>query len=82
MKVFYHDDTPAKPGEKHGTEGPTHCATANVDYEYQAEQHVIDAEKDYPFVVRIDCPELKRSWKRNASGKFEEDNKNITIAKE
>jgi hypothetical protein len=58
MKVYFHDNTPAAPGEKHGSRGPTHCATATVDYEYQVEQHVIDAGNDLPYVVRIECPDL------------------------
>lgn len=71
MKVYLHDDIPAAPGEKHGIRGPTHCATATVDFAYQVEQVVIDAETDYPAVVRIECPELGREWHRQG-GRFAE----------
>lgn len=65
MKVYLHDDTPAKPGEKHGIRGPTHCGTATVDYEYQVEMLVEEAAADHPHVVRIECPDLGREWKRD-----------------
>lgn len=64
MKVYFHDNTPAAPGEKHGERGPTHCGTAAVDYAYQVEQHVLCAAKDLPQVVRIECPELGLEWER------------------
>jgi hypothetical protein len=72
MKAYCHDNTPAKPGEKHGERGPTHCATITVDYEYQVEQWVIELEKYEPRVVRVECPELGREWRRNEHGKFTE----------
>ncbi len=50
---------------------PTHCGTAYVDYEYQAEQHVIDAETDYPHIVRIVVDDGRREWLR-VYGKFVE----------
>ena len=28
MKLYLHDNTPAKPGENHGPDGPTHAGTA------------------------------------------------------
>lgn len=43
---------------------PTHCGTTKVDYEYQAEQFVIEAEKDYPHVVRIVVDDGRREWIR------------------
>lgn len=27
MRLFLHDATPAKPGERHGEDGPTHVGT-------------------------------------------------------
>lgn len=74
MKVYFHDDTPALPGQKHGARGPTHCATAIVDEVYQVEQHVLDAVEDLPMVVRIECPDLGREWKR-VDGRFVEQEK-------
>lgn len=50
---------------------PTHAATAHVDYEYQAEQYVIDAEKDYPRIARIVVDDGRREWVR-LDGKFVE----------
>lgn len=75
MKVYFHDSTPAAPGEKHGERGPTHCITTTVDYEYQVEQHVIEAAKDFPHVVRIECPDVGREWLREGSN-FREKAKN------
>jgi hypothetical protein len=74
MKLHLHDDDPAKPGEKHGKEGPTHCATVTVDYEYQVEMWVHDEiGADYPQVVFARCPELRRAWRRvGSTKKFEE----------
>jgi hypothetical protein len=72
VKAFLHDNEPAGPGEKHGERGPTHCGTITVDYEYQIEQWVIELEHDASYVVRIECPDLGREWKRNESGKFVE----------
>lgn len=73
MKAFCHDDESApgwKPGP--GERGPTHCGTITVDYAYQVEQWVIDIEKDDPIVVRIECPDIGREWRRNELGKFVE----------
>lgn len=70
------DDKPAKPGEKHGELGPTHCANVGgngtIEFPYQAEMWVQEIEKDYPEVVRIECPALNRIWVRN-HGKFHEE---------
>jgi hypothetical protein len=52
-------------------ESPTHAGRAVVDYEYQAEQHVIDAETDYPHIVRIVVDGGRREWDR-VDGKFVE----------
>ncbi len=72
MKIHLHDDAPAKPGEKHGERGPTHCADVTVDFEYQAEMWVADIETDHPNVVRVECPALGREWKRDGAGAFVE----------
>ena len=72
MKIFLHDNKPAQGDEPHGFRGPTHCGTTTVDYEYQAEQLVIDVAEDYPHVVRIECPELGREWRRDGRSKFVE----------
>lgn len=78
MKIHLHDDTPAKPGEKHGPEGPTHCASVNIDYEYQAEMWVKDIEVDSPEIVRVDAPDLGREWKRDPdTKKFIEQNRKV-----
>lgn len=70
MKIYFHDNTPAAPGEKHGARGPTHCATATVDFEYQVEQHVLDAPEDLPHVFRIECPDIGREWTRTEGEPF------------
>lgn len=70
MRIHLHDNTPAAPGEPHGPRGPTHCGGITVDYEYQVEAWVQEIEKDHPNVVRVECPDIGREWKRNASGKF------------
>ena len=75
MLLYFFDDKPAGPGEKHGPLGPTHCHTVgkggSIEYPYQAEQWVLDAERDYPEVVRIECPALGRTWIR-VDGRFVE----------
>ncbi len=70
IRLECHDNTPTGPGEKHGHEGPTHCRTVRVDYEYQAEMWVQELQADYPEVVRIVSHELEREWKRDEQGKF------------
>lgn len=70
MELYLHDNTPAKEGEKHGPKGPTHCGTCrDIDYEYQAEEHVKEIEIDHPQVVRIESSN-GIVWARNAEGKF------------
>ena len=77
MEIYFHDDSrlyddhmeshaydPVVFAPKHGHRGITHAATAQADYAYQVEQWVIDAGKDMPSIVRIECPELGREWKR------------------
>lgn len=67
MKLFLFDATPAAPGEKHGPEGPTHCGTVTVDYEYQVDMWVADISDDYPHVVRCTCPGYDghgKEWER------------------
>jgi len=74
-RIFFHDNEPAKPGEKHGPDGPTHCASQTVDYPYQVEMWVfdmVDKDPDYSMIHRVRCPAMKREWKRNTSGKMEE----------
>ena len=63
VKVHLHDDRPDIPQTKPSPHGPTHLATITCDYEYQVEQAVIDAQADLQ-VVRVDCPDLGRYWKR------------------
>lgn len=64
-----HDAKPAAPGEKHGPRGPTHCANARYDYEYQVEQLLIDLVADpdgtWPGVVRVIDRAGERAWKRD-----------------
>jgi hypothetical protein len=79
MEIYFHDDSrlidengepnkslysPVTFEPAHGHRGHTHAATAQADYAYQVEQWVIDAGKDMPSIVRIECPELGREWKR------------------
>lgn len=71
IEFYLHDATEAAPGEKHGARGPTHAGTGRVDYGYQVEQWVIDLQDD-PYVVRIECPDLGREWRRNAEGRLTE----------
>lgn len=70
MKIYFHDNTPAGPGEIHGIDGPTHAGTVSVDYEYQVEMWVVDAEKTELKCFRIRCPMLQREWKRDDTGKM------------
>jgi hypothetical protein len=72
IELELHDDTPAGPDEKHGPGGPTHCGTARVDYEYQAEMWVQDVEMIPDVVVRIVAKSLGREWRRSSNGKFVE----------
>jgi hypothetical protein len=86
MDVYFHDDTrliddngrpnksiynPVTFEPNHGHRGVTHAATVRVDYPYQVEQWVIEAEKDMPDIVRIECPSIGREWKR-IDGRFVE----------
>ena len=64
MKVHFHDNKPAAPGEKHGPDGPTHCGSVSVDYEYQVEMWVDEVEKDQPLIFKVRCPDLLREWHR------------------
>lgn len=71
MQIFLHDATPAVPGENHGPDGLTHAGTIRVDYEYQVEVWVQQAQQNLAHIVRIRCPDLGREWKRT-DGKFAE----------
>lgn len=73
FRIHFHDNTPAKPGEKHGEDGPTHCASTTVDYPYQVEAWVFDEIQPHsPEIHRVRCPTLQREWKREADGKMVE----------
>lgn len=72
MRLHFHDNTPAGPGEKHGSDGPTHCGSVSVDYAYQAEMWIEDIERNYPDIHRVRCPDLRREWKRGEDGKMAE----------
>lgn len=73
MKLFLHDNTPAKPGEKHGEDGPIHTGSVDVDYEYQVEQWVIEVGHDHAKIVYARCPDLRRAWRRvGTTREFEE----------
>lgn len=58
MRVEFHD----------AEVGNTLAGAVNVDYEYQAEQWVIDAATDAQVtamgIVRIECPAIRRTWTR------------------
>lgn len=83
MEIYFHDDTrlidengqpnkaiynPITFEPNHGHRGITHAATVKVDYEYQVEMWVDEAQKEYP---RIECPDIGREWKR-IDGRFVE----------
>jgi len=73
MRLLLHDKTPAKPGEKHGTDGPTHAGTVTFDAVYQLEMWVEEIEASHPEIVFAYCPELGRAWERFAGAeKFKE----------
>lgn len=52
LKLEFHDDRYDDPLEGSKQSSPTHAGTVYVDYDYQAEQHVIDGRLDYPHIVR------------------------------
>jgi hypothetical protein len=56
----------------HGPLGPAHAARVKVDYEFQVEQWVIEIGTDYPEIVRAECEDLKRKWKRDSKRTFTE----------
>lgn len=65
MKVHFFDDTPAKPGEKHGSLGPTHCGSVSVDYEYQADMWVDEVRDLNSSVVKAELhvgDEVIKRW--------------------
>lgn len=66
MMVHFFDNTPAEPGEDHGPLGPTHCGSVPVDYEYQAEQWVMDVRDINSSVVRVELHQddgaVLRKW--------------------
>ena len=73
LRVHFHDNTPAKPGEAHGDDGPTHCGSVTVDYEYQVEMWVFDEiDQHSPKIHRVRCPAIQREWKRDEAGKMKE----------
>jgi hypothetical protein len=55
---------------EHGPLGPAHAATVKVDYEYQVEQWVIEIGHDSPDIVRAECEDLRRKWKRDSDRTF------------
>jgi len=62
--------------EMHDDQPPTLCATArNLDYVYQAEQHIIDTAKEEPrlvaWVLFSDAGQPIKAWRRSGDG-FEE----------
>jgi hypothetical protein len=86
MEIYFHDGSrllddnmesnkslynPVTFEPNHGHRGHTHAATVRVDYESQVEMWVDEAQKEYPHIVRVECPDLGREWKR-IDGKFVE----------
>ena len=73
MKLHLFDATPesATPA-KHGVLGPAHAADVTVDYEYQAELWVNDIGQDYPEIVRVECPDMGRTWVRDSNSTMSE----------
>lgn len=55
MNIYLHDgrpDIPLAPGAPDEGQGPTHCGTIRVDYDYQVEEWVKELERDHKRVVR------------------------------
>jgi hypothetical protein len=74
LKLFFHDNTPAAPGQNHGPDGPTHAGTARVDYPYQVEMLVqeIFGPAGRSDILFARSPELQRAWRRTGPSGFEE----------
>lgn len=70
MKLELHDANVSAP-VRGKMSSPTHAGTVAVAYEYQAEQLVIDIEKDHPNIVRIILDNGRRQWSR-IDGRFVE----------
>jgi len=71
MKLEHHDDKVNDPIKNPKQSAPTHCATSEMDYDYQAEQWVIDSTKDHPWEVKwilIDELGPRAIWERRANG--------------
>jgi len=67
------DATPEDSDTKdHGPLGPAHAARVEVDYAYQVEQWVIEIGQDHPEIVRAECEDLHRKWKRESTTTFAE----------
>jgi hypothetical protein len=86
MEIYLHDDSrlidekgapnrnlydPVTFAPNHGHRGHTHAGTVRVDYEYQVEMWVSEIQSGHPYIMRIECPEIEREWKR-IDGKFVE----------
>ena len=72
-----YDDKPCGPEEVTADMlSPTHCGIVGrdgtIEYPYQAELWVRAIEADRPWVVRVECPALSRTWVRR-DGKMVED---------
>lgn len=89
MDIYLHDDEsffdvdgepnrnlydPVTFAPKHGHRGHTHAGTVRVDYEYQVEMWVGEVQSNYPHIVRIECPAIRREWIR-VDGRFVEKKK-------
>lgn len=74
LEAYVHSADPARPGGelKDGQRSLTHIGTITVNYAYQVEQWAIDLDKADPKVHRIECPALRREWKRDATGALSE----------
>jgi hypothetical protein len=73
MKLHLHGE-PCDPGDEHGPLGPTHIATVEIEFGFEAIQWVEDlAPFGIDHVDMIECPELRKTWKKNMeTGVFEE----------
>lgn len=67
LRLELHDDRYSDPITSDRQRSPTHRGTVEVDYDYQAEQWVIDGLTDYPAVVQwqlYDEEGLRALWVR------------------
>jgi hypothetical protein len=72
MRLFLHDATPARPGEPHGQDGPTHAGTVTFEYgehaaagDLKLSDEIEQIAANHKDIVRIRCPEWECEWLRD-----------------